>query len=68
MYYLEKQSKMGRLRHCLKEEHPLIKKSMRKTYKQVQKMIGCSTKRVLNALKGDCVGMTLSEMGGVCLK
>ena len=52
-FVLEKQSKMGRSRHCSEEECSLIKKLIKelKTYKEVQKMIGCSAKMISNALK-----------------
>uniref|UniRef100_A0A8C2JDK4 Myosin, heavy chain 9a, non-muscle n=1 Tax=Cyprinus carpio TaxID=7962 RepID=A0A8C2JDK4_CYPCA len=45
--------KMGRSRHCSEEQRTLIKKLIRegKTYKEVQKMIGCSAKMISNALK-----------------
>ena len=44
---------MGRSRHCSEEERSLIKKLIKegKTYKEVQKMIGCSAKMISNALK-----------------
>lgn len=44
---------MGRSRHCSEEQRTLIKKLIRegKTYKEVQKMIGCSAKMISNALK-----------------
>ncbi|CAI9576525.1 unnamed protein product [Staurois parvus] len=43
---------MGRSRHC-SELRTLIKKlsGEGKTYKEVQKMIGCSVKMIANALK-----------------
>ena len=39
---------MGRSRHCSEEQRTLIKKLIRegKTYKEVQKMIGCSAKMI----------------------
>lgn len=44
---------MGCSRHCSEEQHTLIKKLIGegKTYKEVQKMIGCSAKMISNALK-----------------
>ncbi|CAI9579950.1 unnamed protein product, partial [Staurois parvus] len=44
---------MGRSRHCSEEQRTLIKKLIGegKTYKEVQKMIGCSAKMIANALK-----------------
>jgi hypothetical protein len=44
---------MGRARHCSEEQRALIKTLIRegKTYKEVQKMIGCSAKMISNALK-----------------
>uniref|UniRef100_A0A3Q3VY81 Transposase Tc1-like domain-containing protein n=1 Tax=Mola mola TaxID=94237 RepID=A0A3Q3VY81_MOLML len=44
---------MGRSRHCSEEQRTLIKKliGQGKTYKEVQKMIGCSAKMISNALK-----------------
>lgn len=44
---------MGRSKHCSEEQRTLIKKLIGegKTYKEVQKMIGCSAKMVSNALK-----------------
>ncbi len=49
----ENLSKVGRPRHCSEEHCTLIKKLIRegKTYKEVQKMIGCSAKMISNALK-----------------
>lgn len=45
--------KMGRSRHCSEEKRTLIKKLIKegKTYKEVQKMMGCSAKMMSNALK-----------------
>lgn len=45
--------KMGRSRHCWEEQRALIKMLIGegKTYKEVQKMIGCSAKMISNALK-----------------
>ena len=44
---------MGRSRHCSKDERFLIKTLIKegKTYKEVQKVIGCSAKMISNALK-----------------
>ena len=44
---------MGRSTHCSEEQRTLIKKLIGegKTYKEVQKMIGCSAKMISNALK-----------------
>lgn len=44
---------MGRSRHCSEEQRTLIKKLIAggKTYKEVQKLIGCSAKMISNALK-----------------
>uniref|UniRef100_A0A3B5QR67 Tc1-like transposase DDE domain-containing protein n=1 Tax=Xiphophorus maculatus TaxID=8083 RepID=A0A3B5QR67_XIPMA len=44
---------MGRSRHCSEDERFLIKKLIKegKTYKEVQKIIGCSAKMISNALK-----------------
>uniref|UniRef100_A0A3Q3W833 Transposase Tc1-like domain-containing protein n=1 Tax=Mola mola TaxID=94237 RepID=A0A3Q3W833_MOLML len=44
---------MGRSRHCSEEQRTLIKKLIGegKTYKEVQKTIGCSAKTISNALK-----------------
>ena len=44
---------MGRSKHCSEEQRTLIKKLIGegKTYKEVQKMIGCSAKMISNALK-----------------
>ena len=44
---------MGRSRHYSEEQHSLIKKLIGegKTYKEVQKMTGCSAKMMSNALK-----------------
>ena len=45
--------KMGRSRHCSEEKRTLIKMLINegKTYKEVQKMMGCSAKMISNALK-----------------
>src|SRR4029434_825331 len=44
---------MGRSRHCTEEKRTLIKKLIGegKTYKEVEKIIGCSAKMISNALK-----------------
>uniref|UniRef100_A0A665T5U0 Transposase Tc1-like domain-containing protein n=1 Tax=Echeneis naucrates TaxID=173247 RepID=A0A665T5U0_ECHNA len=44
---------MGRSRHCSEEKRTLIKMLINegKTYKEVQKMMGCSAKMISNALK-----------------
>ena len=44
---------MGHPRHCSEEQRTLIKRLIGegKTYKEVQKMIGCSFKMISNALK-----------------
>ncbi len=49
----ENLSKMGCSRHFLKEQRAFIKKLIRegKTYKEVHKIIGCSSNRISNALK-----------------
>ena len=46
-------SKMGRSRRCTEGERTLVKKLIGegKTYKEVQKIIGCSAKMISNALK-----------------
>lgn len=53
VHFSENLSKMGRSRHCSKEQLTLIKMLIKegKTYKKVQKMIGCSAKMIPNALK-----------------
>lgn len=45
--------KMGRARHCSEEQRALIKMLIGEgeTYKEVQKMMGCSAKMISNALK-----------------
>lgn len=45
---------MGRSRHCSEEERSLIKKLVKegKTYKEVQKMIGCSAKMIKPERRG----------------
>ena len=44
---------MGRARHCSEEQRTLIKTLIQdgKTYKEVQKIMGCSAKMICNALK-----------------
>ena len=44
---------MGRSKHCSEEQSNFIKKLIGegKTYKEVQKIIGCSAKIISNALK-----------------
>src|SRR4029434_5521181 len=44
---------MGRSRHCTEEKRTLIKKWIGegKTYKEVEKINGCSAKMIFNALK-----------------
>uniref|UniRef100_A0A9J8ARK8 Transposase Tc1-like domain-containing protein n=1 Tax=Cyprinus carpio carpio TaxID=630221 RepID=A0A9J8ARK8_CYPCA len=51
--HLKAWRKMGCSRHCSEEQHTLIKKLIGegKTYKEVQKMIGCSAKNDLQCLK-----------------
>lgn len=46
-------TKTGHARHCSEEQRALIKTLIRegKTYKEVQKMLGCSAKMISNALK-----------------
>ena len=51
-------SKMGRSRHCSEEQGSLIRKWIEEgktykhiTYKEAQKMIGCSAKRISNSFK-----------------
>jgi len=45
--------KVGRGKHCTPERRELIKKLIQdyKTYKEVEKLIGCSSKLISNALK-----------------
>ena len=52
-FHTEILSKMGRSSHCSEEQRTLIKKLIGegKTYKEVQKIIGCSAKMISNALK-----------------
>ena len=52
-FHTEILSKMGRSSHCSEEQRTLIKKLIEegKTYKEVQKTIGCSAKMISNALK-----------------
>lgn len=49
----ENLNKMGRGRHCSKEQRTSIQIFIRegKTYKQVQELVGCSAKMISNALK-----------------
>lgn len=53
VHFSENLSKMGPSRHCSEEQRTLITKLIgeERTYKEVQKLIGCSAKMISDALK-----------------